>query len=370
MRKTFQYKLYRSKRTKHLNEMLRTAKDIWNYCIKMHRAYYEIYHQSLSCNKLKKHLTKVKKRNPHWRCLGSQAIQDIAEKIDKAYKRLFKKQGKRPRFKSIQRYRSFTLKQIGAGYDLLEGNKLRIGKHVFKFVKHRELEGKVKTLTIKRDALGDWFLFFSCEIENEPIKRVMQDKTSGFDFGFKTFLTFDDGSKIQSPLFFKQSLKQIRKLNRSLSRKERGSKARRRARTALAMAHRKVANQRRDWFFKLARKLALENDALYCEDLDYQSMIERWGRKASDLAFSSFLLILDHMCNKLGSSLAKIDRWFPSTKTCHVCGAVNESLSLEEREWKCICGVHHDRDVNAAINIHTQGHLCAASPEQFSGLLC
>jgi len=186
----------------------------------------------------------------------------------------------------------------------------------------------------------------------------MSDKTAGFDFGFRTFLTFDDGLKIQSPLFFKQSLNKIRKLNKSLSRKKRGSKARRRARYALALAHRKISNQRKDWFFKTARKLALEYDALYCEDLDYQGMVERWGRKASDLAFSSFLLILDHMCNKLGSSLAKINRWYPSSKTCHACGHVYQELSIEEKEWECACGVHHHRDVNAAINIHAQGHLC------------
>ncbi|SCA62920.1 Uncharacterized protein SCG7109_AF_00040 [Chlamydiales bacterium SCGC AG-110-M15] len=291
--------------------------------------------------------------------LGSQAIQDISDRIERGFQLFFRflKSGRKvspPSFRKRVKYKSFTLKQ--AGYKLLEGNQILIGKKLFKYHKSREIEGKIKTLTVKRDALGDIYLYFSCEVSDEPINRVLSGKSVGFDFGLKSFLTLSDKDKIESPEFFKRSLKDLKNLSKAVSRKKKGSNNRRKARLELARMHKRVFNRRKDYQFKLAKDLAERYDCLFFEDLDMNEMKKKWGRKVSDLAFSSFLIILEYYCSKTGSKFHKIDRFYPSSKVCHCCDYKLDKLSLQTREWICPnCKFHHDRDVNAAKNIYRVG---------------
>ena len=363
MRVTFQFKLYRSKRNRHLLRRIDIAAEIYNHCIALHRRYYRLFGKSLNKYKLQKHITKLKKlkRYQHWNQVGSQAIQDITDRIDRAYKLFFDalKSDRKvapPRFKKRFRYKSFTLKQ--AGYRLLENNRLQIGSRIFKYHKSREIEGKIKTLTVKRDALGDIYIFFSCEVsDTKQANRVMTGKSAGFDFGLKVFLKpSDDSESIVSPLFFKKGIKEIKKANRNLSKKKRGSNNQRKARLQLARVHKRIANRRKDFHFKLARKLSEAYDYLFFEDLNIKGMQRMWGRKISDLGFHNFLRVQEYFCHKNGSVLSYIDKWYPSSKLCHVCEHVNEKLSLKEREWVCpFCKTRHDRDGNAAINIFREG---------------
>ena len=160
------------------------------------------------------------------RKLGSQTSQEVLERIDKGYKKFFRdlKAGIKtspPKFKASRKYKSFTLKQ--AGYSLLKDNQIKIGKKVFKFWKSREIEGEIKTLTIKRDSVGDWYLIFSCEVkEFKPIKSNSKTgKIAGFDFGLATFLTNQDDEEIKSELCLNKSLKELKKKSTALSRKKR-----------------------------------------------------------------------------------------------------------------------------------------------------
>jgi putative transposase len=172
------------------------------------------------------------------------------------------------------------------------------------------------------------------------------------DFGLKQFLTTSDGKIIESPLFFKQSIKEIRKLHKILSRKKKGSNNRKKALITLAKAYKKIANRRRDYHFKLAKELAEEYTIICIEDLNIKAMQKIWGRKISDLGHGQFVNILRHQCTKVGTMVIEIPRFYPSSKTCSKCGYVLEELSLDVRSWACpICGAVHDRDVNAAINI-------------------
>lgn len=362
MRKTFKYKLYSSKRNKHLHSQVELAASIYNHCIALHRRYYRLYKKSLNYYNLKKHLTKLKKlqKYSHWNSLNSQAIQNIAERIDFGYKLFFnnlKSNSRRhvspPTFRKRSKYKSITFTQ--SGYKLLEGNRIRIGKRVYKFHKSREVEGVIKTLTIKRDNLGDFYLYFSCIVEDSQTNRTMTGKIAGFDFGLKTFLTSSDGSDIQAPLFHKKGMLSIQKACRNLSRKKRGSNNRKKARVQLARVYKKVADRRNDYQFKLARQLATTYDYLFFEDLNLDSMKRLWGRKVSDLAFDSFLQKLHYMAAVHGSSIHHIDRWFPSSKLCTECGAINTDLSLRDRLWTCGCGAVHHRDRNAACNILVEG---------------
>ncbi|MHA2389952.1 MAG: RNA-guided endonuclease InsQ/TnpB family protein [Candidatus Hodarchaeales archaeon] len=361
MIKTFEMKLYRSKKNHYIHESIDIAAQIYNHCIALHKRYYKLFGKHLNKYQLQKHLTKLKKlrKFAFWREVGSQAIQDITDRIERAFQLFFQalKSTRRvspPSFKKQKKYKSFTLKQ--AGYKLLGGNKIIIGKKCYKFHNSRKIEGEIKTLTVKRDALEDLYLFFSCEVSEIQTDRVSSGKSVGFDFGLKCFLTLSDGSEIESPEFFKKGLKTIRKASKNLSRRKKGSKNRNKARQNLARVHKKISNQRKDYQFKLAKNFSETYDALFFEDLNMKSMQKIWGRKVNDLGFSTFLDILGYYCSKTGAKIQKIDSFYPSSKTCHCCNYIFEELTLKDREWSCPnCHSHHSRDVNAAKNIHRVG---------------
>ena len=207
MIRTYSFKLYSSKKNRKFHKQIDIAALVYNHCIALHRRYYRLFKKSLNANILKKHLTKLKKlsRFSYMLELGSQSVQDVVERIDRAYKLFFynlktKIRTSPPSFNKIVKYKSFTLKQ--AGYKFLDGNKLKIGKTVYKYSKSREIEGKIKILTIKRDALGDIYIYVVCEQnQNEVLART--GKSVGYDFGLKKFMTASDGNDIVSPLFFK-----------------------------------------------------------------------------------------------------------------------------------------------------------------------
>lgn len=359
--KTYKFKLYKSKKNKHLDDGIDIAASVWNYCIAMHRHYYKAFGKHLSANKLKKHLTKVKRTlHPEWQALGSQAIQDVVERVDRSYKAFFdhvkqKRHGRKslPSFKKRSRYSSFTLKQ--AGYAFHTDNKVTIMGREYKYCKSRPVKGKIKTLTVKRNVLGEIYLIVVTKQEcNDIYPRA--GKAVGMDFGLKHFLNLDDGSVIDSPQWYKASLKELRSAHRTVSRCQKGSNNRKRAIRNLERVYQHITNRRRDWFFKLANQLVGEYAIICIEDLILDAMKRLWGRKVSDLAFSEFVSILEWVASNAGSTVVKIDRFAPSSKACHVCGTVNPKLTLKQRRWECdCCHTILDRDTNAAINIKQLG---------------
>ena len=207
--KTYCFKLYKAKRNRKLHKVINIAGIIYNHCIALHKRYYRLFKKSLNIYKLQKHLTKLKKigKFSYFKEVGSQAIQDITQRIDRAYKLFFRNLKHKirtapPSFKKIRKYKSFTLKQ--AGWKLLKDNVIEINKQKYKYFKSRDIEGIVKTITIKRDTLGDIYLYFVCETnENKVLART--GKSVGYDFGLKQFLTASDNEDIKAPLFFKQN---------------------------------------------------------------------------------------------------------------------------------------------------------------------
>lgn len=177
-----------------------------------------MFGKHLNVYKLMKHIAKLRKRIKYWQQVGSQTVQEICQRIDKAYRLFFQqyRKGTRPPgFKKVRKYKSFTLKQ--AGYKFLSGNKIRIGNRVYKFSKSREIQGKVKTLTVKRNNLGELFVLVVTDYVDESF-GVVTGKIAGFDYGLRTFLTVSDGTSIDSPLFFKQARKKLKTASRKLSR--------------------------------------------------------------------------------------------------------------------------------------------------------
>jgi putative transposase len=308
-----------------------------------------------------RHLAKLRRteRFGYWQLVGSQAVQDIVERLDKAYRRFFAylkgklsiKTGP-PRFKKVKKYKSFTLKQ--AGWKLLGGNRIRLNGRHYKFVLSRPVGGQIKRVTVKRDQAGRLFVCFSViEEVNLPVE-VSTGKIGGFDFGLKTLLTDDEGSAHQSPEFLKANLSEIARLNRQLSRKQKGSNNRKKARRQLALAHNRVANERRDAHFKLAHQLCDEYDVLGFETLNLRGMKKLWGRKISDLGFSQFMLIVEHVAHLRGKRVVKIDQWQPTSQICSGCGH-RQSIELRERWFVCeTCGLTIGRDHNSGRNIRRE----------------
>jgi putative transposase len=355
--KTLKFKLYSHKRNKYLKRTINAAGVIYNHCIALHRRYYRMWGKHLPSAKLQKHIAKLRKRNSFWQLVGSQAVQDICQRIDKAYQLLFKhhKKGVRPPgFKKVKKYKSFTLKQ--AGYKFLGGNRIKIGNRIYQYWNSREIEGTVKTLTIKRTALGEMFMVVVVDEYSTPEVTFETGKIAGFDFGLKTFLTCSEGFGIESPLFLKASLSTVRKASKQHSRKQKGSSNREQARKHLVRCHEAIANRRRNWFWKLAHKLTDQFDALCFETLNLKGMQRLWGRKVNDLALGDFLQILEWVAKKKGKQVIYIDPWYPSSKTCSCCGHVLDELDLSVRRWRCpSCHSVNDRDANAAANIKMVG---------------
>lgn len=359
--KTYKFKLYRSKKNKALHQQIDIAGLIYNHCIALHRKYYALTGKSLNKFVLMKHITKLKKldRYQHWDFVGSQAIQDIVDRIDKAYQLFFgnlkrKVRTSPPGFKKVKKYSSFTLKQ--AGWKLLEGNKIRIQGKVYKFSKSRDIPTDIKTVTVKRDSLGNLYLYFVVEEETTQNNQAMTGNSAGFDFGLKVFLTTSDSEEIESPLYYRQAMAELKTAQQDLARKVKFSGGWKKAKMVVTRIYQTVVNKRRDWFFKLAHDLTDRYDHLYFEDLSMKGMQALWGRKISDLARSEFMGILKHVANVKGKVVKLIDRFFPSSKTCFDCGTIHKDLELSDRRWLCLdCGTIHDRDINAALNIHREG---------------
>ena len=365
--KTEKYEFYHQSNLIQIGNLIDDLHGVHVHLLRLQRRYYRIYGKYASFAHICGHITKLKQRTkPHWNQLPSQVLQQVAKRIHLGYEKFFdnirdRKAGKtkrkvgRPKIKPNHKYNSLTFTQAGFK---LEGNRLKINclGRSFTFWKHREWTGRIKTVTIKRDPVGDYYLYITCE-DCEPSEKLpLTRNVAGADFGMKTFLTLSDNTRITSPEFYKQGLNAIRSANKALSRKQYLSSGWFRAKRHLARVHKDIANRRRDWFFKLALRLVRKYDKIAIETLNLEGMKKLWGRKISDIAFGEFALILQWTCAKYGKTLLKAGRWTPTTKPCSACGHPNENLTLQDRQWICPdCGSHHDRDLNAAINILQAG---------------
>jgi len=343
--------------------------DIWQVHDYFHRWQDERYRNGLpyaNYHAMSAHLTDLKKTaHPHWKALPSQAIQEELRRIDAAYVRFFKKLGGKPKRKPRHKFKSFVLRQ--AGWSLKDNRitlnfrkwkrgKWRHDKVAYTFHKHRPFYGNISYITIKRDVCGDYWLYIVTDFtETKPLSAT--GKSVGADFGMKdAYLTLSTGEKKQHPHPLKSNLNKLRSLNKSLSRKVKGSHGWWRCVRQIARLYRKITNQRKDFHWQLASELCKRFDTIVLETLNLEGMKRLWGRKVSDLAFYQFVEILKYKCQKQSRTLLQVGQWTATTKPCSDCEFHNETLTLSDRQWTCPdCGSHHDRDINAAINILRAG---------------
>ena len=372
--KTYKFKMYSNHTNGELQQTIDSHAEVWNHFVALCRRYYAIYGKYPGKKALMRHLTKLKRlpRFAHWNQLPSQSLQDVIDRLDKAYSKLFtdRKSGKRsgrPRFKKRKLYKSYTLKQ--AGWKLLQNNSIRIGKRIYRYFTSREVLGTPKRCTIKRDSVGEVWLIILTDHVDTDLESPTTGNSAGFDFGLKRYLTGSDFNDYDSPQFFKRGLNTIKRANCNHSRKVARSKNRERTRINLVKKHRKIANQRQDFHWKLAHDLTDRYDWISLETLNLKGMKSLWGRKVSDLGFSDFVQKLKYIASKKSTEIRFIDKWYPSSKTCHVCGAINPELNLRDRNWQCPnCHTQLDRDRNAAVNIHRVGASTLAGEAVSPGL--
>ena len=283
-------------------------------------------------------------------------VQEILGRLDNSYKRFFKKLCKRPpKFKKAEKFNSFVFKQGGFA---LNGNVFTINKinKRFKFSYSRPYDGNVKQVRVLRETCNRYSIVIVTDSKsNKTYEKSRNGASVGIDFGLKTYMTLSDGKSIQSPLFFNRYQKKIKKCNRNLSRSEKGSNNRKRRLFELHQTNRKIMNLRSDFQWKLAHELCKRYDYIFIEDLNIEGMKRLWGKKISDLSHSSFINKLTYIASKYGVIVHKIDKWYPSSKTCE-CGCINKGLLLCDRTWVCPgCGSINDRDLLASKNILRKG---------------
>jgi len=303
--------------------------------------------------------------------LGSQAIQDITDRLDKSYKLFFdnlKRKAKcsPPSFKSRHRYKSFTLKQAGYKVDQKE-SEITINKRKYKYFNSRCFNGNIKTLTVKRNHKGEIYIIFSVEQEMKLKVGSETGKMAGFDFGLTTFLVDSDGNKYVSPQYLSESYNKLRVLSQRLSKKKKGSSNRKKAALQLISLHEHVVNQRNDWQWKMALHIVRSFDTICLESLSFLQMQKdksltgakqkrNRAKKVFDLSPSSFYDKLKYKAAEYEKRVVFVDKWFPSTQICNSCMHVVGKLDEGIRDWTCPdCGMHHDRDHNAAKNILREG---------------
>lgn len=351
---TYTYKLYRTKRTAKLDAMLREACFVWNHALALQKLYHSLYGKYVSCAKMKAHFAKRISR----RLLHSQSAQEILERLDLSYKHFFDRLSRRPpKFRKARDFSSIVYKQGGFK---LNGNVLVVNsiRQHFQFSFSRPYEGKIRQIRIKRSRLGEYYLYIVTDAVAGSVShgKSHNGASVGMDLGLKTYLTLSDGTRIENPLFLKSGLNELRRKSRALSRCEKGSNHRRERRKDLERCHERIRDRRDDWQWKTCHELCRRYDTICIEDLNLLGMTRLWGRKVNDMAFGLFVQKLEHVASKYGTEIVKVDRFYPSSKTCSVCQYVNEHLSLRDRRWICpSCGTSHDRDLNASMNILRQG---------------
>lgn len=320
----------------------------------------------LSDGDLSKRIITQAKGTPERAWLGevsSVVLQQALADLNTAYRNFFnsiggKRKGRKvapPRFRSRKDNRQAIRFTANARFKVLDNGRLRLPKIGDVEVRwSRDLPSDPSSVTVIKDAAGRYFASFVVQTTDQPLPEV--DSQVGIDLGLTHFAVLSDGTKVTAPKFLRRAARKLRRLQQDLSRKTKGSNRRKKAAVKVARAHAKVADTRRDWQHKLSTTLIRDNQAIYVEDLCVTGLGRtRLAKSVHDAGWSQFTAMLEYKAARAGRTFAKVNRFFPSTRMCSDCGRVNDKMTLDVRAWDCPCGSHHDRDVNAAINIKAAG---------------
>lgn len=357
MRKSFKYRIYSNRKTiQNAEKWLSLCRQLYNDCLNERIIAYKERKESISVWQQMKKLPYLKKSFHDFKQVNSQTLQDTIQRLGKTYQSFFRrvKSGEKagfPRFKSYNRYHSFTLKQTGWK---LDGKYLvikNIGK--FKIKLSRPIEGIIKTVTIHRSSTGKWFVSFSCDnISIKPLPKT--GKIIAIDVGCESFLTDSNGKKIDNPRFFKQSQELLKMRQQRLTQRVKGSNRRKKARILVAKIYEKIFNQRKDFHFKTANSLLKENDVICIEKFENWKTFRSLNRSMQDVAWFSFFNILRQKAEEAQRSIIEV----PARGTSQMCSKCGKEVpkDISTRIHSCpFCQLILDRDYNSALNILRAG---------------
>lgn len=349
-----------AEQTAFLNAQFGAVRFAYNKALHISRHIYQRHGVSLKAARDIKPLLAVAKKSRHYNWLkeyDSLALQQAVINLDKAFANFFNKklQARFPVFKSKHGKQSSYHPNGKVLTDAIQLPKIPpIRANI-----HREIVGKVSSITITRNTAGKYYASILADDGQEaPAKPANINALTGYDIGLKDYLIRDDGDKTSNPRFVINAYRRLRRDSKALSRKQLCSANRKKARIRLAAQHERVANARADFQHKLSRRIIDENQAVIVETLKSANMMKnrRLARHIGDAAWSGFVAKLAYKAESEGVHLVKLDQWFASSKTCHCCGHRMSEMPLKVREWKCpACLVQHDRDINAAMNIRQKG---------------
>jgi putative transposase len=354
--RSFKFRLYPNKTQESLlNQTFGAVRYLWNQNVETFNSYNEVTNPK----PVYQTSTQIRHTNPWMLNVSSAAVQQKEKDFKECLKQHFNKSRKKllgkPKFKTKRLHNSFRLPfpkfKIYDNKIYLE----KIGR--VKIVLDRELHlYKLLSVTVSKNSSGQYWASILIETEINHLPKT--GKTVGIDMGLTTFLTRSDNQIIENPRYFRESQSKIKKLQRRLSKKVKGSKRYEKCRLKLAKAHQKIVNQRDYFLHNITTNLVRELDSIYIEDLNVVDMIKnhKLAKSIGDASFSKFFSMLSYKAHWYGKTVLKVDRFYPSSKTCSGCRHKKDDLKLSERTYCCDnCGLEIDRDLNAAINIHSMG---------------
>jgi putative transposase len=334
-----------------------TARFAYNWALAEWQCQYAAWKQDNSLPKpsqaaLRRHLNAVKREQFPWMLEVTKTAPQMAIiQLGEAFRNFFAGRARYPKFRKKGVHDRFTLTN---DQFRVEGSRIRI-PHLG-WVRMREslrFTGKIMSATVSRVA-DRWFVSITVETEDPPRRPAENQGSVGVDLGVSALATLSTGDTITGPKAHTALLKRLRRVSRSLSRKQKGSSNRNKAKAKLARLHARIANIRSDALHKLTSDLTRRFHIIGIEDLNVCGMManRHLARSIADMSFHECRRQLEYKADQRGGQVVVADRWFPSSKMCSVCGAVQKAMPLSTRQWICPdCGVHHDRDVNAARNL-------------------
>lgn len=371
MHLSFTYRLYPNKEQQSiLNNWFGQARFTWNYLLNQNNKEYETNKKFLFKYDLKKLLPLLKKQPDvnEWYSLPASASQTIAFRLDSALVGFNKKIYGYPKFKSKHTSKN-NITIVNNGDIKIIQNKIKIPKidNPIRFEKHRDMPETFSRVQIIKNKAGEYYISFLCDIIEE--NKIAISREIGIDLGLIDFVVMSDGTRIPAKKYLKKELERLKRTQRQLSRKQKGSNNRNKAKKKLAKLHQKVVNKRNDFQHKLSKQIVDNYDFIATEDLKTKDLLEKrtskyLNRSISDAAWSKFITMIKYKCQLYGKTFIQIDQFSPSSKTCHVCGHKHDNLKLSDREFICEkCSIKLDRDLNAAINILNWGKNTAGIAE-------
>lgn len=359
MLKAYKYRLYPNKdQQDQIDKTIGCCRLVYNLALETKKTLYEYYGVKVSAIDLCYQLVELKNAYTWLKEVDSQALQAAVKKIDVSYKNFFRGAGF-PKFKSGKRgVQSFQVPNNARRIDWAN-NTITLPKlKNVPIVLSRTFIGDIKTCTVSRTPTGKYYI--SILVDNKiqlPDKPTIKESTAiGIDVGISNYVVDSNERVFEPNRKLKENLKRLKALQRRVSRKSKGSNNRKKAGFRLALLHEKIGHQRLDYIHKVTHTLVHDNqvESIIIEDLNVSGILKnhKIAQAMTDVSIGKLLAIIKYKCEWYGKNLIMIGRFDPSSKRCSNCGFVNNKLTLQEREWRCVeCNTTHDRDKNAAINI-------------------